>query len=57
VRKEGFKSSALAIFFLEDLRGLPNGIAEALSVGRYFPLWKIDTGILVRDFLNVVSER
>lgn len=51
LRKEGFTHSIFGDIFLEDLRTYREERLRPLSIQPVFPLWKKDTGRLIRAFL------
>jgi uncharacterized protein (TIGR00290 family) len=51
--EKGIQVVGFGDIFLEDLRDYRMELLKPSQLEATFPLWKIDTGILVRDFLDV----
>ena len=52
VKSEGINTVIFGDIFLEDLRGYRETNLAKVGMKGVFPLWKIDTQILVQDFIN-----
>ena len=51
-KTEGIEYSIFGDIFLEDLKKYREDKFEGTGISPVFPIWKIDTGKLVRDFIN-----
>ena len=52
LKTEGFKHAAFGDIFLEDLRYYREDQLGPMEINCIFPLWKRDTGELIRDFIQ-----
>ncbi len=53
IQSQGVTHSIFGDIFLEDLRKYREDQLQAIGMEGVFPLWKIDTGELIHEFLNL----
>lgn len=53
LKKQGISTIVYGDIFLEDIRRYREKLLDKAGLKAYFPLWKQDTGQLIRDFLDL----